>query len=108
MLKLIIYYLKRAGPKYKTGRPDNLTGSKIKVKIGLPIASVSLFILGTIVWSKAVSIEGKTMTVVGIQFEEMTDTDRKLLNDYHYGSEGEQNLIWTLWDTYMEKSHLFS
>jgi CRP-like cAMP-binding protein len=96
------------GPKYKTGRPDNLTGSKIKVKIGLPIASVSLFILGTIVWSKAVSIEGKTMTVVGIQFEEMTDTDRKLLNDYHYGSEGEQNLIWTLWDTYMEKSHLFS
>ena len=91
------------GPKYKTGYPGKLTGSKVKVKIGLPIAAVNLFILGTIVWSKAVSIEGKTMTAVGIQFEEMTETDRKLLKDYHYGSEGEQNLIWTLWDTYMEK-----
>ncbi len=91
------------GPKYKTGHPGKLTGSSVKVKIGLPIAAVNLFILGNIVWSKAVSIEGKTMIVVGIQFEEMTETDRKLLKDYHYGSEGEQNLIWTLWDTYMEK-----
>ena len=91
------------GPKYKTGHPGNLTGSRVKVKIGLPIAAVNLFILGTIVWSKAVSIEGKTMAAVGIQFEEMTETDRKLLKDYHYGSEGEQNLIWTLWNTYMEK-----
>jgi CRP-like cAMP-binding protein len=91
------------GPKYKTGHPGNLTGSRVKVKIGLPIAAVNLFILGTIVWSKAVSIEGKTMIVVGIQFEEMTETDRKLLKDYHYGSEGEQNLIWTLWDIFMEK-----
>jgi len=91
------------GPKYKTGHPGNLKGSRVKVKIGLPIAAVNLFILGTIVWSKVVSMEGKTMTAVGVQFEEMTETDRKLLNDYHYGSEGEQNLIWTLWDTYMEK-----
>ena len=91
------------GPKYKTGRPGSLTGSKVKVKIDLPIAAVNLFILGTIVWSKAISLVGKTMTAVGIQFEEMTETDRKLLKDYHYGSEGEQNLIWTLWDTYMEK-----
>ncbi len=91
------------GPQYKTDRHGDLTGSRVKVKIGLPIAAVNLFILGIIVWSKAVSIGGKKMIAVGIQFEEMTETDRKLLKDYHYGSEGEQNLIWTLWDTYMEK-----
>jgi len=91
------------GPQYKTDRHGDLTGSRVKVKIGLPIAAVNLFILGIIVWSKAVSIGGKKMIAVGIQFEEMTETDRKLLKDYHYGSEGEQNLIWTLWDTFMEK-----
>ncbi|MFQ5484993.1 MAG: PilZ domain-containing protein [Desulfobacterales bacterium] len=91
------------GPQFKIGRPGNLNGSRVKVKIGLPIAAVNLFILGIIVWSKAVSISGEKMIAVGIQFEEMTETDRKLLQDYHYGSEGEQNLIWTLWDTYMEK-----
>ena len=91
------------GAKYETGHSDNLPGKNVKIQIALPTASVSLSILGTIVWSKEVSLEGKTTAVVGIQFKEMTDTDRRLLKDYHYGSEGEQNLIWSLWDSLMEK-----
>jgi CRP-like cAMP-binding protein len=91
------------GAKYKTGHADNLTGKNVKIKIDLPTASDRLSILGTIVWSKEVCLEGKTTTEVGIQFKEMTDTDRRLLEDYHYGSEGEQNLIWSLWDSLMEK-----
>jgi len=91
------------GAKYETGHADNLNGKNVKIKIGLPTASDRLSILGTIVWCKEVYLEGKTTAVVGIQFKEMTDTDRRLLEDYHYGSEGEQNLIWSLWDSLMEK-----
>ena len=91
------------GAKYETGHADNLTGKNVKIKIDLPTSSDSLSILGVIVWSQEVYLEGKTTAVVGIQFKEMTDTDRRLLESYHYGSEGEQNLIWSLWDSLMEK-----
>ena len=91
------------GAKYQTGHADNLTGKNVKLKINLPTASVGLSILGIIVWSKELCFEGKTTAVVGIQFKEMTDADRGLLQEYHYGSEGEQNLIWSLWDSLMEK-----
>lgn len=89
--------------KYQTGPADYLTGKKVKIKIGLPTASGRLSILGTTVWSKEVYIEGKATPVLGIQFQQMTETDRRLLEDYYYGSEGEQNLIWSLWDSLMEK-----
>jgi len=91
------------GATYETGHADTLTGKNVKIKISLPIASDRLSILGTIVWSKEVYLEGKSTAVVGIQFKEMTDAGRRLLDDYHYGSEGEQNLIWSLWDSLMEK-----
>jgi len=91
------------GAKYKTGHADNLTGKHVKIKISLPTPSVSISILGTIVWSKELYLEGKTTAVVGVQFNEMTDTGRRALEDYHYGSAGEQNLIWSLWDSLMEK-----
>jgi hypothetical protein len=91
------------GAKYETGHADNLTGKNVKIKIDLPTSSDSLSILGAIVWSQEVYLEGKKTAVVGIQFKEMTDTDRRLLDGYHYGSDGEQNLIWSLWDSLMEK-----
>ncbi len=88
---------------FESGHLDTLAGKNVKIRINLPIAFVSLSILGTTAWSKSVSLHGKTTAVVGIQFKEMTDTDRRLLQSYHYGSEGEQNLIWSLWDSLMEK-----
>jgi CRP-like cAMP-binding protein len=88
---------------FESGHLDTLAGKNVTIRINLPIAFVSLSILGTTAWSKSVSLHGKTTAVVGIQFKEMTDTDRRLLQSYHYGSEGEQNLIWSLWDSLMEK-----
>jgi len=82
---------------------DTLVGKNVKIRIYLPAAFVSLSILGTTAWSKSVSLPGKTTAVVGIQFKDMTNTDRRLLQSYHYGTEGEQNLIWSLWDSLMEK-----
>jgi hypothetical protein len=91
------------GAKYQTGHLDNLTGENVKMQMSLPIESIKLNILGNIVWSKEISVEGKKTAVVGIQFKEMNDIDRELLKGYCSGSEAEQNLIWSLWNSLMEK-----
>ena len=88
---------------FEFGHLDTLAGKNVKIRIFLPAAFVSLSILGTTAWSKSISLPGKTTAVVGIQFKDMNNTDRRLLQSYHYGTEGEQNLIWSLWDSLMEK-----
>jgi len=88
---------------FEFGHLDTLAGKNVKIRIFLSAAFVSLSILGTTAWSKSVSLPGKTTAVVGIQFKDMNNTDRRLLDGYHYGSDGEQNLIWSLWDSLMEK-----
>jgi hypothetical protein len=94
------------GSNYETGQFDTLAGKNVKLQIYLPIEFVNLSVLGTTVWSKEVPLEGKTTAVVGIQFKDMTDADRRLLQGYNCGSEGEQNLIWSLWDSLMQKQSL--
>jgi c-di-GMP-binding flagellar brake protein YcgR len=91
------------GAKYQTGHLDNLTGKNVKMQMSLPIESMRLNILGNIVWSKEISVEGKKTSIIGIQFKEMSDIDRELLKGYCCGSEAEQNLIWSLWNSLMEK-----
>jgi hypothetical protein len=91
------------GAKYQTGHLNNLTGKNVKMQMGLPIESIKLNILGSIVWSKEISVEGKKTAIIGIQFKEMSDIDLELLKGYCCGSEAEQNLIWSLWNSLMEK-----
>jgi hypothetical protein len=88
---------------FKSGHLETLAGKNVKIRIYLPAAFVSLSILGTTAWSKSFPLPGNTTAVVGIQFKNMTNTDRRLLQSYYYGSEGEQNLIWSLWDSLMGK-----
>jgi CRP-like cAMP-binding protein len=90
------------GAKYRTGHPAGLLGKSVKVEMNLPRAVANLNILGTVVWSKEVPQEGETSIVVGVQFKEMSDDNRAALDDYCFGSEGEQNLIWSLWESYMK------
>ncbi|MGD2030316.1 MAG: PilZ domain-containing protein [Desulfobacterales bacterium] len=92
------------GARYQMGHSAGLTGKNVRMQMCLPIESITINILGTIVWGKDVAMEGKPTAIVGIQFKEMTDTDRGLLKDYCYGSEGEQNLIWSLWSSLLGKS----
>ncbi len=87
------------GEKYRTGPPTDLIGRDVKVHMALPIVSTRLSILGTIVWSKAVALESKMTTVVGIQFKGVTEKDREVLRNFCHGSDGEQNLIWSLWES---------
>lgn len=90
------------GGNYKTGYFDTLTGKKVKIQIYLAVAFVSLSILGTVVWSTDASLEGRKTAALGIQFEGMTDADRRLLNSFHYGSEIEQDMIWSLWGSMLK------
>jgi c-di-GMP-binding flagellar brake protein YcgR len=91
------------GAKYQIGNISDLTGKNVKIKMNLPIESISLNILGIIVWGKEIPVEGKKTAIIGVQFKEINQVDRKILNGYCFGSEAEQNLIWSLWDSLMEK-----
>jgi CRP-like cAMP-binding protein len=88
---------------YDTTYFGNLVGKRVQIQIYLAIAFVSLSILGTSVWSKEISLEGRKSKMLGIQFEELTDKDRRLLQGYHYGYESEQDLIWNLSKKLMKK-----
>ena len=81
------------GPNYDASHFDTLAGKNVELQLYLPIEFVNLSIQGTTVWSKEVSLEGKTSAVVGIQFKDMTDADRRLLQGYNFGSDSEQNMI---------------
>jgi CRP-like cAMP-binding protein len=91
------------GAKYQTGDITHLTGKSVKIQMSLPIESINLNILGSIVWGKEIPVEGKKTAVVGVQFKEINQVDREILKGYCCGSEAEQNLIWSLWDSLMEK-----
>jgi hypothetical protein len=87
------------GAKYHTGSHTDLIGKKVKVEIDLPTASTKLHILGTIVWGEEVFHEDRATTAVGVQFKDLTDQDRKFLEDYCHGYDGAQNLILSLWES---------
>jgi CRP-like cAMP-binding protein len=89
------------GANFDTDYFGNLIGKRVQIQIYLPIAFVSLSISGTSVWSKEISIKGKKNKMLGIQFEKLTDQDRRLFQGYHYGYEREQDLIWSLRDSLM-------
>jgi len=88
--------------RYRSGPSSELVGRKVKVEIDLPKAELKVNVLGTLVWSKEVPNGEEKTTAVGIQFTEMSDGDRTALDDYCFGSDGEQNLIWSLWESYVK------
>ncbi|MBW2194246.1 MAG: PilZ domain-containing protein, partial [Deltaproteobacteria bacterium] len=61
---------------YRIDSPAELIGKNVKLEMSLPQAKENIRILGTVAWGKKLSHEGKTSTVVGIQFGEMNDRDR--------------------------------
>ena len=91
------------GAKYQIGNIKDLTGKNVKLQMSLPIESIHLNILGIIVWGKEIPVEGKKTAIVGVQFKEINQVDRGILKGYCFGSEAEQNLIWSLWNSLMEK-----
>ncbi len=87
---------------YKTGPYKELIGRNVKIQMSLPTLNKKIHILGTIVWSKESLHEVDKVIAIGIQFKDMSYTDQRLLKVY-CGSEGEQNLIWNLWESLLKK-----
>ena len=88
---------------YLVGRPDNVTGRNVEIRISSPTETDGMSILGKIVWAKELSHKGKTTAAVGIRFRYMSDRDRALLEQCCYGSDGEQNMMWSLWDSLVKE-----
>jgi len=87
------------GEQYRFGPPNAMVDKNVKLEVVLSNAAVRLAILGRIVWGKGIFLEGKKSVAIGVRFTEMTDNDRELLHEFCSGSEGEQNLIWSLWES---------
>jgi hypothetical protein len=58
---------------------------------------------GTVAWSKATPQAGKTALELGIEFVDLPKADMDLLNQFCLGTSGEQNLIWSLWESFVKK-----
>jgi CRP-like cAMP-binding protein len=80
---------------------QTVVNAETMLQIYLPNVEEMLEIPGTILWARKESQGDQDVPIIGIQFKNMSDADRDFLNEYCFGSDGEQNLIWDLWETYV-------
>ena len=76
--------------------------SDAMLHIYLPNVDETLEIMGTVLWIRKDTQADKDLSLMGIQFKTLSDADRDFLNEYCFGSDGEQNLLWDLWETYVK------
>jgi CRP-like cAMP-binding protein len=72
------------------------------LQIYLPNVDEILEIPGTVLWIKKEMQAEEEVPIIGIQFNKLSKADRDFLNEHCFGSDGEQNLIWDLWETYVK------
>lgn len=88
--------------KYWGGKEKKVIDSDAMLHIYLPNVDETLEIMGTVLWVRKDTQADKDLSLIGIQFKTLSDADRDFLNEYCFGSDGEQNLIWDLWETYVK------
>ncbi|MEA3471184.1 MAG: PilZ domain-containing protein, partial [Thermodesulfobacteriota bacterium] len=91
------------GEKYWIGSAADLVGKKAKMLISVPKASLGFEVTGSIMWKKEVSHDETTHIIVGIQFDEISEDDFNFLKKYCYVGDGEQDMIYSLWESYVKK-----
>ncbi len=91
------------GSRHGVGRFQSMVGKNVEMEMSLPTQTGGLSILGKIVWSKDFSDAGKISTALGVRFRYMNEPDRDLLEQYCHGSDGEQNMIWDLWESLVKE-----
>lgn len=91
------------GVKTWVGAAEDLAGKKVKLMISLPNYEKELNILGNIKWSRKIKQDQIENIIIGIQFEDLSNHEIEALNLYCNGSEAEQNLLWSLWDSLVKK-----
>jgi hypothetical protein len=74
-------------------------GQSIQTLVDLLNEVAILDLSGKIVWKREQETEKGRSLFLGIRFDPLNATDRELLLEYCSGNVGEQNLLWSLWDS---------
>ena len=84
---------------------ETLKGRTVQLYLDLLNEVADLDISGKIIWHHEQSTEKGPVALIGIRFNPLNAVDRELLAEYCSGSVGEQNLLWSLWDTWVSKDN---
>ncbi|RJQ85272.1 MAG: hypothetical protein C4519_03455 [Desulfobacteraceae bacterium] len=82
-----------------SARNENLKGRLVQLKLDLLNEVVLLKLTGKIVWQHRRKQQACPAVLIGIRFDTLNEMDREMLAEYCMGSLGEQNLLWSLWET---------
>jgi hypothetical protein len=74
-------------------------GQAVQVQLDLLNDVAKLDLSGKIVWLRIEDTDRGSIMMVGIRFDPIDLTDREMLAEYCSGGVGEQNLLWSLWDS---------
>ena len=78
---------------------SSLKGKVAKLHLDLLNDVADVDITGKVVWHRRQKTKIGESIYIGIRFDSLSRADRDLLYEYCSGSVGEQNLLWSLWDT---------
>ncbi|MBN2254469.1 MAG: PilZ domain-containing protein [Deltaproteobacteria bacterium] len=92
----------RLGEAYWTGS-SSLIGKTVKLLINVPKLSTGIDVLGTIAWRREVEQHERKTILIGIQFKEMSHDNFEFLKKHCYVGDGEQDMIFSLWESYVKK-----
>ncbi len=82
------------------GAGDGLSkGQTVQLSLDLLNEVAILDLTGKIAWYRNQVTDKGNTTLIGIRLDPLNATDRELLTEYCSGSIGEQNLLWSLWDS---------
>lgn len=76
-----------------------LKGRQVQLKLDLLSEVATLDLTGKIVWHQKQMTDSGQTVLIGIRFDPLRTSDYEMLTEYCKGSVGEQNLLWSLWDS---------
>ena len=80
---------------------QQLKGRRVQIDVDLLNGVAILNLTGMVIWQKHQDSPDKTV-LIGIRFDALNSIDKEMLGDYCAGSVGEQNLLWSLWETMIQ------
>ena len=87
------------GPTASLPQQKIRKGQSVQTLVDLLNEVAILDLSGKIVWLREQKTEKGLSLFLGIRFDPLSATDRELLLEYCSGNVGEQNLLWSLWDS---------
>lgn len=82
----------------------DLRGRLVHIKMDLLNEVVLLNLSGKVVWQGRQGCQVGENMHIGIRFDTLSKIDQEMLTEYCSGGVGEQNLLWSLWDTMLKSN----